>query len=53
MTELQERGVVVVEIPASAAKMVLTTGDAGKFHRFHNTHNTYIIHISKIMITRY
>jgi len=59
MTELQERGVLVVELPASPAKMVLTlelnlergeTGDGGKFH---NKHNTYIIHISKFMITRY
>ena len=59
MAELQERGVLVVQIPASAAKMVLTlelnlerdkTGDVGKFY---NTHNTYIIHISKFMITRY
>ena len=53
MAELQEQGVLVVEIPPSAAKMVLTlelnlkrnkTGDVGKFH-------TYMIHISKIMIT--
>ena len=55
MAELQERGVPVVEIPASAAEMVLTlelnlerdkTGDVSKFH------DTWIIHISKIMITR-
>ena len=53
--ELRERGVLVVEIPASAAEMVLTlklnlerdkTGDVGKFH------DTYIIHISKFMIAR-
>ena len=52
----QERGVLAVEIPVSAAEMVLTlelnlakdkTGDVGKFH------DTYIIHISKFMITRY
>ena len=56
MAELQERGVLVVEIPILAAEMVLTlelnlerdkTGDVGKFH------DTYIIHISKFMITRY
>ena len=50
-----ERGVLAVEIPVSAAEMVLTlelnlerdkTGDVGKFH------DTYIIHISKFMITR-
>ena len=55
MAELQERGVPVVEIPASAAEMVLTlelnlerdkTSDVSKFH------DTWIIHISKIMITR-
>ena len=53
MAELQEQGVLVVEIPASTAKMVLIlelnlgrnkTGDVCKFH-------TYMIHISKIMIT--
>ena len=41
MAELQEQGVLVVEIPPSAAEMVLTlelnlekdkTGDVGKFH---------------------
>ena len=41
MAELQERGVLVVEIPPSAAEMVLTlelnlerdkTGDVDKFH---------------------
>ena len=51
----QERGVPAMEIPVSAAEMVLTlelnlerdkTGDVGKFH------DTYIIHISKFMITR-
>ena len=51
----EERGVLAVEIPVSAAEMVLTlelnlerdkTGDVGKFH------DTYIIHISKFMITR-
>ena len=51
----QERGVLAVEIPVSAAEIVLTlelnlergkTGDVGKFH------DTYIIHISKFMITR-
>ena len=51
----QERGVLVVEIPVSAAEMVSIlelnlerdkTGDVGKFH------DTYIIHISKFMITR-
>ena len=56
MAELQERGVLLVEILASVAKKVLTlelnferakTGDVGKFH------NAYIIHISKFMITRY
>ena len=55
MAELQERGVLVVEIPASAAEVVLTlelklerdkTGDVGKFR------DTYIIHISKFMIAR-
>ena len=54
--ELQERGVLVVEILASAAEMVLTlelnferykTGDVSKFP------NTYIIHISKLMIRHY
>ena len=43
MAELKEQGVLVVEIPASAAKMVLTlelnlernkTGDVGKFHTY-------------------
>ena len=52
----QEQGVLAVEIPVSAAEMVLTlelnlkrdkTSDVGKFH------DTYIIHISKFMITRY
>ena len=51
-----ERGVLAVEIPVSAAEMILTlelnlakdkTGDVGRFH------DTYIIHISKFMITRY
>jgi len=55
MAELQERGVLVVEIRASAAEVVLPlepnlerdkTGDVGKFH------DTYIIHIAKFMITR-
>ena len=55
MAELQERGVLLVEIPFSGAEMVLTlelnlerdkTGDVGKFH------DTYIIHISKFMIAR-
>ena len=55
IAELQERRVLVVEIPSSAAEMVLTlelnlerdkTGDVGKFH------DTYIIHISKFMIAR-
>ena len=50
----QERGVLAVGIPVSAAEMVLTlelnlerdkTGDVGKFH------DTYIIHISKFTIT--
>ena len=50
----QERGVLAVEIPVSAAEMVLTlelnlerdkTGDVGKFH------DTNIILISKFMIT--
>ena len=50
----QERGVLAVEIPISAAEMVLTlelnlerdkTGDVGKFH------DTNIILISKFMIT--
>jgi len=53
MKELQEQGVLVVEIPASATKMmwldvgddVVLPSDVGKFH-------TYMIHISKIMITR-
>ena len=49
------RSRLAVEIPVSAAEMVLTlelnletdkTGDVGKFH------DTYIIHISKFMITR-
>ena len=53
IAELQERRVLVVEVPSSAAEMVLTlelnlerdkTGDVGKFH------DTYIIHISKFMI---
>ena len=61
LQNLQERGRsacsgLVVEIPASAAEMVLTlelnferdkTGDVGKFH------NTYIIHTSKFMIKCY
>ena len=47
MVELQEQGVLVVEITASAAEMVLTfklnlerekTGDVDKFH------NTSVIH---------
>ena len=55
IAELQERRVLVVEIPSSAAEMVLTlelnlerdkTGDVDKFH------DTYIIHISKFMIAR-
>ena len=55
MAELQERGVLVVEIRASAAQVVLPLEpnlekdkavDVGKFH------DTYIIHISKFMITR-
>ena len=55
MAELQERGVLVVEIRASAAEVVLPLepnlerdkiGDVGKFH------DTYIIHIAKFMITR-
>ena len=55
MAELQELGVRVVEISASAAEMVFTmelnferdkNGDVCKLH------NTYIIHISKFMITR-
>ena len=59
MAELQERGVLVVEIPPSAAEMVLTlelnlkrdkTGDVGKFHA---THTQFTIHISKFIITRY
>ena len=51
----QEWEVLAVEIPVSAAEMVLTlelhlerdkTGDVGKFH------DTYIMHISTFMITR-
>ena len=54
ITKLQEWGVLAVEIPVSAAEMVLTlelnlerdkTGDVGKFH------DTNIILISKFMIT--
>ena len=54
MAKLQEWGVLAVEIPVSAAEMVLTlelnlerdkTGDVGKFH------DTNIILISKFMIT--
>ena len=55
MAELQERGVLVVEIRASAAQVVLPLEpslerdkavDEVKFH------DTYIIHISKFMIIR-
>ena len=55
MAELRERGVLVVEIRASAAQVVLPlepklerdkAGDVGKFH------DTHIIHISKFMIIR-
>ena len=55
MAELQERGMLVVEIRASAAQVVLPLEpnlerdkavDEGKFH------DTYIIHVSKIMIIR-
>ena len=54
IAKLQEWGVLAVEIPVSAAEMVLTlelnlerdkTGDVGKFH------DTNIILISKFMIT--